>query len=127
MSSSKCTCTPGYTCRGLCFSNDALHNFENRKRAYTTKWAPIGRQASKHQKFNLHIPAIAIGIAKLAYLKKKRCCSGSCILTIVEKCTLNKVVSAVHLARSNAYHTNANHAHGELREMSIYCRSFHVL
>jgi hypothetical protein len=43
MSSSKCSCTPGYACRGLCFSNDVL----KKKRAYTTKWDPIGKQVSE--------------------------------------------------------------------------------
>jgi hypothetical protein len=117
MSSSKCTCTPGYTCRGLCFSNDDAKDFENKKRAYTSKWAPTGRQASQHQKNRLHIPSIAISIAKWSFLKEKRCCSGNCILSLVEKYTLDKVASAVHLARSDTYHTNANHAHEELREL----------
>jgi len=30
---------------------------------------------------------------------------------------MNKVASAAHLAQSDVYHTNANHAHEELREL----------
>ena len=122
MRSSKCTCTPGYTCRGLCFSTDALQNSENKKRAYTAKWVQLGRQVSEHQKNRLHIPSIAISIAKWAYLKEKRCCSGNCIFTLVEKYTLDKVAFAVHLARSDTYHTNANRAHEELRELLKFGR-----
>ncbi len=36
---------------------------------------------------------------------------------LITKFTLDKVVSAIHLARTDVYHTNANHAHEELREL----------
>ena len=48
---------------------------------------------------------------------EKKCRSGNCILKLVEKFTFNKVSSAAHLARSDIYHTNANHAHEELQEL----------
>ena len=70
----------------------------------------------------MDIPAIAINIAKWAYSEEKRCCSGKCIFKLVENFTLDKVVSAVHLARSDVYHTNANHAHEELRELLKFGR-----
>ena len=81
------------------------------------------RQTSiRTSKNRLHIPSIAISIAKWAYLKEKRCCSGNCIFTLVEKYTLDKVALAVHLARSDTYHTNANRAHEELRELLKFGR-----
>ena len=122
MSDSKCSCTPGYTCRGLCFTKDALPTIENKKRDYTSKWVSIGKPVSEHQKNRMHIPAIAVNLAKWAYLEEKRCCSENCILKLVEKFTLNKVASAVHLARTDVYHTNANHAHEELRELLKFGR-----
>jgi hypothetical protein len=68
-------------------------------------------------KNRLNSSAIAISIAKWAYLEEKKCCSGNCILKLVDKFNINKVASVVHLARSDIYHANANHAHEELREL----------
>jgi hypothetical protein len=48
---------------------------------------------------------------------RKKCCSGNYILKLVEKLNINKLASAVHLARSDVYHTTANHAHEEPREI----------
>jgi adenylate cyclase class IV len=65
----------------------------------------------------LDFPVIAISIAEWAYMETKKCFSGNCILKLVEKVNINKVAFAAHLARSDVYHTNANHAHEELREL----------
>jgi hypothetical protein len=43
-------------------------------------------------------------------------------LSLVEKYTLDKVASAIYLARSYTYHTNANHVHEELRELLKFGR-----
>ena len=92
-----------------------------RKKAYTTKWNPIGINVSEHKK-QAGFSAISISIAKLPCMEENRCCSGNCILKLVEKFNINKVASAVHLARSDVCHTNANHAHEELRELLKFGR-----
>ena len=43
-------------------------------------------------------------------------------MNLVEKYSVNNVAKAVHLARKDVYHTNANHAHVELREVSKFGR-----
>jgi len=53
---------------------------------------------------------------------RKKCCSGNCILKLVENFNINKVAYVVHLARSDVYQTNANHAHKELRELLKFGR-----
>ena len=118
----KCSCTPGYTCRGLCYSQNVSSNSETKKRAYSGKWAPIGKQISDHQKNRLYIPTIAQSITKWAYVDEKKCCSGNCILNLIRKYSFDKVIRAIHLARSDVYHTNANRAHEELRELLKFGR-----
>ena len=59
---------------------------------------------------------------EVGVFKRKRYCNGKCILTLVEKYTFNKAASAIHLARSDTYHTNANHAHEELRALVKFGR-----
>jgi hypothetical protein len=70
----------------------------------------------------MHKPTIALSITKWAYVEEKKCCSGNCILKLIQKFTFDKVVCAIHLARSDVYHTNANHAHEELRELLKFGR-----
>ena len=55
-------------------------------------------------------------------MEEIKCCSGNCILKLVEKFNINKVASAIHLARLDVYHTNANHAHEEIRELLKFGR-----
>jgi hypothetical protein len=62
----------------------------------------------------MDILAIAINIAKWAYNEEKKSCSGYGIFKLVENFTLDKVLFADHLSRSDVYHTNANHAREEL-------------
>ncbi len=58
---------------------------------------------------------IAVDVATFAY--KQRCFTKNCILELVKQYTTDKVAEAVLLARKNVYHTNANHAHSELRHL----------
>jgi hypothetical protein len=72
MSSSKCSCTPGYTCRELSFSNDVLH-----KKKPTQKNGIQLENKYPNMKKKLDFLVIAISIAKWAYMEGKKCCSGN--------------------------------------------------
>jgi hypothetical protein len=93
---------------------------KSNKRAYTSNWARIEKQISPKQKERMDFSSIAVHVATCAY--KKKCCSCNCILKLVEKYSINNVAKAVHLARKDVYHTNANHAHVELREVLKFGR-----
>jgi predicted metal-binding protein len=73
------------------------------------------KHASNKQSKRMDFAQIAVDVATFAY--KNRCCSKNCILELVKQFTTDKVAEAVHLARKNVYHTNANHAHSELRHL----------
>jgi hypothetical protein len=59
------------------------------------------------------------------YTFSKKCCSViNCIYNLVETHSIIQVAKAVHLARANVYHANANCAHEKLRYLlkSGQCR-----
>ncbi len=58
----------------------------------------------------------------MGVIERKKVLQRKCILTLVGKYTLDKVASAVHLARTNIYHTNENRAHEEFRELLTFGR-----
>ena len=115
----RCSCTPGYVCRGNCIlaeiKNQTSEN-NPKKREYASTYVPVfEKNASNKQKQRMDFANIAVDIATFAY--KKCCCSKNCILDLVKRYSSDKVAEAVHLARKNVYHTNANFAHSELRNL----------
>ena len=58
-----------------------------------------------------------IAIELTTYAFKHKCCTHNCIHQLVTKFNIDLVTKAVHKARENVYHTNANHAHVELRDL----------
>ncbi len=67
----------------------------------------------------MHFPSIYKEITYYAFVKK--CCSVNYIYNLVETNNLIQVAMTVQLARASVYHTNANIAHEELRDMSSTC------
>jgi len=63
----------------------------------------------------MHYPSIGKEIANYAFSKKF--CSVNCIYNLVETHNIIQVTTAVQKARTNVYHTNANFAHEELRDL----------
>jgi hypothetical protein len=117
----RCSCTPGYTCRGNCIIK-GLTTTENRKRAYSSYSSSGQRVASSKQQKRFHFQSICKEITD--YAVKKKCCSINCIYNLVEKHNILQIANAVLSARKNVYHTNANCAHEELRDLlkSGQCR-----
>jgi len=70
----------------------------------------------------MHYPSIYKEITDYAFSNK--CCSVNCIYNLVETHSIIQVAKAMQLARANVYHTNANFAHEELRDLLKYspCR-----
>jgi hypothetical protein len=120
----RCSCTPGYTCRGNCIIKGlSASSEENRKRAYNSSYSCSGqRVASAKQQKRFHFPSICKEITD--YAVSKKCCSINCIYNLVETHNILQVANAVQSARKNVYHTNANCAHEELRDLlkSGQCR-----
>ena len=115
----RCSCTPGCTCRGNCIlieikNKSSDYNPKTREYAATEKHV-FEKQASNKQKKRMDFANIAVDVATFAY--KQRCCTKNCILELVKQYTTDKVAEAVLQARKNVYHTNANHAHSELRNL----------
>ena len=66
--STRCSCTPSYTRRGMCITKDVIPQLNNiRKRAYTLNWTPIGKHASGHQHERMSISSIEVSVATYAY------------------------------------------------------------
>ena len=120
----RCSCTPGYTCRGNCIIKGLSTSTEDdRKRAYSSSFSSSGqRVASAKQQKRFHFPSICKDITE--YAVSKKCCSINCIYNLVETHNILQVANAVQSARKNVYHTNANCAHQELRDLlkSGQCR-----
>lgn len=115
----RCSCTPGYTCRGNCIlkeiKNKSNDNNPQKREYAATHGLVFDKHASNKQSKRMDFAHIAVDVATFAYTN--RCCSKHCILELVKQFTTDKVAEAVHLARKNVYHTNANHAHSELRHL----------
>ena len=113
----RCSCTPGYTCRGNCIIKGLSTSTEDdRKRAYSSSFSSSGqRVASAKQQKRFHFPSICKDITE--YAVSKKCCSINCIYNLVETHNILQVANAVQSARKNVYHTNANCAHQELRDL----------
>ena len=60
---------------------------------------------------------VAIEGSAATWAYKKKCGSCNRFFNLVEKYTVNNFAKAYHLLRQDVYHTNANHAHEELREL----------
>jgi hypothetical protein len=120
----RCSCTPGYTCRGNWIIKGLSTSTEDdRKRAYSSSFSSSGqRVASSKQQKRFHFPSICNDITK--YAVSKKCWSINCIYHLVETHNILQVANAVQSARKNVYHTNANCAHQELRDLlkSGQCR-----
>jgi len=115
----RCSCTPGYTCRGNCILKEIKNKSNDNnppKREYAaTHGQVLDKHASIKQYNSMDFANIAVDVATFAY--KQRCCTKNCILELVKKFTIDKIAEAVHLARKNVYYTNANYAHSELRHL----------
>jgi hypothetical protein len=113
----RCSCTPGYTCRGNCIIKGlSTSTEENKKRAYSSSYNSSGqRVASAKQQKRFHFESICKEITD--YAVSKKCCSINCIYNLVKTHNILQVANAVQLARKNVYHTNANCAHVELRDL----------
>jgi hypothetical protein len=120
----RCSCTPGYTCRGNCIIKGiSTSTEENRKRSYCSSFSgSVLRVASAKQQKRFHFQSICKEITD--YAVSKKCCSINCIYNLVETHNILQVANAVQSARKNVYHTNANCAHEELRVLlkSGQCR-----
>ena len=111
---STCSCTPGYVCRGNCIIKN-ISPTDNKKRAYSSSGSSHVRVASEKQIKRMDIRTIYIDLANYAF--KHKCCSSNCIHGFVETYNMSDLAKAVLTARQNVYHTNANHAHRELRDI----------
>ena len=112
-----CSCTAGYTCRGNCILKEKKNRpDQNAKRLYSLfLQKSFQRCVSKKQAKRMSTEEIAIELTTYAY--KHKCCSHNCIHQLVLKFNIDLVTKAVHKARENVYHSNANHAHVELRDL----------
>jgi len=112
-----CSCTAGYTCRGNCILKDIKNRPDkNAKRSYSLfLQKSFQRCVSKKQAKRMSAHEIAIELTTYAF--KHKCCTNNCIHQLVSKFNIDLVTKAVHNARKQVYHTNANHAHVELRDL----------
>ena len=113
----RCTCTPGYTCIGSC-ALSAVHDAEAKStRCYTCNWEPVAKKVpSPHQRRRMDKNEITVRVAEKAF-KAKPCCSSNCVKEMVLKFGIGKVAQAIHTERSRVFHTNQNKAHDEIREI----------
>ena len=116
-----CSCTARYTCRGNCILKEIKNRPEqNAKRSYSQLLQKsFQRCVSKKQAKRMSREEIAIELTTYAY--KHKCCTHNCIHYLVLKFNIDLVTKAVHNARQHVYHTNANHAHVELRDLLKTC------
>ena len=95
----RCSCTPGYTCRGNCIIKElSTSTEENRKREYCSSFrSSWQRVASTKQQKRLHFPSMCKEITD--YAVSKKCCSINCIYNLVETQNILQVANAVQSAR----------------------------
>jgi len=115
--STRCSCTPGYRGKGRCILKEIRVSPDgSKKRAYENfSSGSIQRVASRKQNNKMDYARICSEITN--YVVSQKCCSGKCLYHLVEKYNIFQVGKAVQLARADVYHTNANCAHSELRDL----------
>ena len=115
--SKRCSCTPGYTCKGRCILKEIRVSPDGiKKRAYENfSCGSFERVASKKQHDRMDYAKICSEMTD--YAVNQKCCNGKCLHRLVEKYNIFQVGKAVQLAREDVYHTNANCAHSELRDL----------
>ena len=109
-----CSCTAGYTCRGNCILKE-IKPEQNAKRSYSQFFQKSFQRCVSKKQAKRSTEEIAIELTTYAY--KHKCCTHNCIHQLVVKFNIDLVTKAVHSARQHVYHTNANHAHVELRDL----------